>query len=159
MSEDKAKDNELAVEVLLRCYEEQGEQIRHLENQRATFTNIVIVVSVGIVGFVMQQGLGFTSTPLAVMLIILGVYSSIAVQKFYERYSLHRKHAEKWLNQINQLIPSAHLNKLHKEAKEEHEGKYRVLSKIHVRTVWNTFNVLVVLVGIGLTLYSIGLIK
>jgi hypothetical protein len=78
MSEDKSVDNKLAVEVLLRYYEEQWEQIRHLENQRATFINIVIVVSVGIVGFVMQQGLGPASIPLAVMLVVLGVYGSIA---------------------------------------------------------------------------------
>jgi purine-cytosine permease-like protein len=159
MSEDKSVDNKLAVEVLLRYYEEQWEQIRHLENQRATFINIVIVVSVGIVGFVMQQGLGPASIPLAVMLVVLGVYGSIASQKFYERYGLHRRHAEKWLGQINHLVPNARLTALHKEAQKEHESKYRILSKIHVHIVWLTFNLLITIIGIGLTLYSLDLIK
>jgi hypothetical protein len=159
MSEDKAKDNELTINVLMQFYKEQGEQIRHLENQRATFTNIVIVVSVGIVGFVMQQRLGLASIPLTVMLIMLGLVGAVASQKLYERYHLHRKHAEKWLGQINQLVPNAHLNKLHKEAVQEHEAKHRVLSKIHVHSVWIIFDILITIIGIALTLYCLGLIK
>jgi hypothetical protein len=155
MNKMTEKEKELAVEVLLRYYEEQEEMIRHLENQRATFMNMMIVVSVGVIGFVVQQRLSHSSIPLTIMLIVIGIYDWIAVEKFYERYHLHRIHTEKWLTQINHLVPHAQLNNSHKEAVEQHNARYRVLSKLHTHTVWNIFNILIIIAGVLLTLYSL----
>ncbi|MGC1375218.1 MAG: hypothetical protein WA821_03290 [Anaerolineales bacterium] len=157
MTEDKEKETELAVNVLLRAVDEQWNQIRHLEDQRATFTNIVIVVSVGIVGFIVQQGISIAIVPLAVMLIMLGLYGAIASAKFYERYRFHQKHAAFWNKRINQLAPKANLIELGELASKEHLSQYAFISKMRVNTIWTTFNIIIAIVGIALTI--LGLIK
>ena len=52
-----SKSSDAEINLLLRYCEEQWRHIRHLEDQRATFTNLVLVISVGVIGFIVQQGI------------------------------------------------------------------------------------------------------
>ena len=146
------------VDVLLRYCEEQWNHIRHLENQRATFTNLVLVIAVGVIGFITQQGISIAILPLTIALIILGLYGAFASYKFYERYKLHKTLEDSWVGEVDRLLPKAKLKKLAAEASEKHKQRFRVTSRVHVHTVWITFNILIALAGILLTLFSLGIL-
>ena len=151
-----AKQPQVEIDVLLRYCEEQWNHIRHLEDQRATFTNLVLVISVGVIGFIIQQGIGIAVVPLTIALIILGIYGAFASYKFYERYKLHKTHEELWLEEVDRLLPKAKLKKLAQEAVEKHKKRFRITWKVHVHIVWITFNILIALAGVLLTLFSLG---
>ena len=159
MAMTKGKNANAEIEVLLKYCEEVWNQVRHLENQRATFTNFMLVVSVGIIGFVMQNGLSTASLPLTIALVVLGFYGAIASYKFYERHQFHRSHSELWLAEINRQVAEAKFKKFAQLAFEKHNRQFPVMSKVHVHTLWITFNLLIVLAGILLTMLSLGIIK
>ena len=135
-------------EILLRYCEQQWNHIRHLEEQRATFTNLVTVIAAGILGFVTQQGLNIQSLPLIILLIILGIAGVIASAKFYERSQLHWKREYFWRNRINELNPNAKLVKLNDAAEEEHSKKRPIMYGFRVHILWVTFHALIALLGI-----------
>ena len=143
------------VEILLRYCEEQWHHIRHLEDQRATFTNFVLVVTAGVIGFIVQQGLGKASLPLTTLLVIVGIYGAIASYKFYERYRLHQIREQHWLTRIHELNPNAKLLELDKVAIDKHNREFPRMSKLHVHTIWISFNVLIALLGIVMTIVAI----
>ena len=149
-----AKSSDIEINLLLRYCEEQWRHIRHLEDQRATFTNLVLVISVGVIGFIVQQGISIAVLPLTIALIVLGVYGAFASYKFYERYKLHKMHEDLWLDEVDRLLPKAKLKKLAQEAVEKHKQRFRIMWKIHVHTVWMAFNILIALAGVLLTLIS-----
>lgn len=140
------------IEILLRYCEEQWNHIRHLEDQRATFTNFVTVVTAGLLGFVVQQRLSKQSLPLTILVVILGITGAIASEKFYERYDLHKKHEEQWLSQINELVPQARLKELAKEASDKHNAEFsKMLVNLRVHHVWRIYHLLIALLGVAAT--------
>ena len=140
-------------EVLLRLCEESWAQVRHLEDQRATYTNLVIVVAAGVLGFVIPQGLTVELFPLTILLFVMGVVGAIATWKFYERYQWHNSQADKWLERIDSvLVPNAGLGILEKAAKREHQSRYKGIVRIRVHWLWIALHGLIALLGLILTL-------
>ena len=152
------KQSHPEVDVLLRYCEEQWNHIRHLENQRATFTNLVLVIAVGVIGFITQKGISIAILPLTIALMVLGLYGAFASYKFYERYKLHKALEDVWLDEVDRLLPKAKLKKLGQQAGEQHKQRFRITSRVHVHTVWITFNILIALAGTLLTLFGLGII-
>ena len=64
-------------DVLLEFCKLNWEEIRHIENQRATLANLIIIIASAIVGLAVQQGLTRSFLPLIVLMILLGVYGII----------------------------------------------------------------------------------
>jgi hypothetical protein len=79
------KQSKPEVDVLLKLYDEQWTQVRHLENQRATVTNLIVVIASAIIGLIVQQGLSVEILPVSLLLIVLGVYGALSCDNYYER--------------------------------------------------------------------------
>src|ERR1700733_7818455 len=68
-------------DVLLAYWQEQRNQARHSEDQRATLTNLILIISAATLGFLSQWGWTLRSLSITVPLVFLGLYGAIASAK------------------------------------------------------------------------------
>jgi hypothetical protein len=68
-------------DILMSMIEENWNQVRHSEDQRATITNLIIIVVSVIHGVLTQTGFTRKALPLTLLLIILGLYGIVVTAK------------------------------------------------------------------------------
>jgi hypothetical protein len=85
------------LELTWRFYQEHCAWERHHESQRGSATNLLLIISAGILGIMTYDGtIGITDLPLAVFLIIQGIFGAIFVEKQYECFARHQRRAGKY---------------------------------------------------------------
>ena len=77
------------VEALLRMHDEHANQARQHEDQRASMTNLILLVAGALVTFVSYNGLKADSLVASIAMIGLGTYGCLFSLKHYERNRLH----------------------------------------------------------------------
>ena len=136
------------VDVLLRFCEDEWTQGRHTESQRATVTNFVVILSIGVFTFIVQKGLSIQTLPLTLLLILLGIYGAVISYKLYERWSLCRRRVRYWRNRIDELHPNAKLLELKKTAALEQAKKYPRMYKIKLYRLWSILHISIAIIGL-----------
>ncbi len=141
------------IDVLLHFIEENWTQARQHENQRATISNLIIIIAAALSGVVTQKGFKKDSLPLTVLLIILGVYGVIVTAKLYERSQYHLSRARELSCRLNELCPDAEIDKRITDANRGHDRSHKILSKL--KRIWLGLPILIVVLGITYTLIII----
>lgn len=139
-------------DALLKVYEEQWAQARQHENQRATITNIVLLIASAILGFVSQQGLSSQVLPLTALLIGVGIFGAVACEKLYERTEYHLERTRFLHKRIDELHPNAQLKKLREQADAKHKAEYPRMIRLRVRHLWLALHLAIIVAGVVLTL-------
>jgi hypothetical protein len=142
-------------DVLLKLFEEERNQGLHLESQRAIVTNFIITISAAIVGFLVQKKFEIYTLPLAMMLILLGIYGIVISTKLYERWQIHSRRARYWRRRIDQLHPKARIEPLRVKADVDHSAKYSKIEKIRLYRLWLLLHILIALMGVICTIIII----
>jgi len=142
-------------DVLLKFYEEQRIYGRQSEDQRATITNIVLIVASALLGFISQNKLFLTTLPLTILLIVIGIYGAVASEKLYERFQLHDKRSKKLRDQIDKIHPNAYSLKLIFEADREHKKEFPILQKLRLHYLWLILHLAIAVTGVILTIIVI----
>ncbi|MET8289448.1 hypothetical protein ABZV80_30015 [Streptomyces sp. NPDC005132] len=94
-------------EILLQFWLEQRNQARQTEAQRATMTNIILLVVAAALGFAATRGLDQRSTLLVSLPMVgMGIFGAVISTKNYERYALHITYAQRLRVQLDQLEPT-----------------------------------------------------
>ena len=137
-------------EVLLNFCNQYWEEIRHVENQRATLTNLIILIGSAIVGLMVQQGLSKEFLPLAILLILLGAYGTAITYKLYERYNFLQIRLEHYYVHIDELHPKAKFVDIKKLAEDEHKARFPKLVKLRVHWLWLALHASISLSGVVL---------
>jgi hypothetical protein len=145
------KQSKPEVDVLLKLYEEQWTQVRHLENQRATVTNLIVVIASAILGFIVQQGLSVEIIPVSLLLIVLGIYGALTSEKYYERIQLCIKRSTVFRDQVDKTYPKMNLAQIMKEFNVQHKERFPRLSKISLRSLWFSLHLAIALGGLTLS--------
>jgi hypothetical protein len=135
-------------DVLLKFCEEHWAQARQSENQRATITSLIIVITSIVAGFIAQSGLGLQMLPLAIALIPFGLFGAVATGKLYERFHLHHDKVRYWRKQINDLHPNAQLLTLERDADDEHKKTYGLMARVRLHHLWVIFHLAIAALGI-----------
>ena len=138
-------------DVLLFFCDEYWEEIRHTENQRATLTNLIILIASAVLGLFVQWGLSRGFIPLAVLLILLGLYGAAITLKLYERYNFLQSRLYLFYDKIDGLHPNAEFLRLRADADARHKGHFPKLSKMRVHQLWLTIHVAISVAGVVLT--------
>ena len=142
-------------DVLLKIYQEQWAQARQHENQRVTITNIVLLISSAIVGFITQQGVSPQMLPVAILLVIVGIFGAVACSKLYEVSELHFGRVRALYDRLNVLHPKTHLKKIKEDADLKHKSLFPKLTKLHVHQFWLALHLIIILFGIVLSLMTV----
>jgi hypothetical protein len=138
-------------EVLMKYCEGAWQEMRHIEEQRATMTNMIILISSAIIGYAAQQRLTLALIPVSALMIFLGIYGIVFTSKLYERHQLAQSSVTHWTKQIDKLHPKARLNKLGKIADDEHDTRFPKLSKLRLNRLWLTLHATIMVFGLALT--------
>jgi len=151
-------------DVLLHLIDENWTQARQSEDQRATMSNLIVIIAAALSGVVTQTGYTINSLPLAVLLIVLGVFGVVATAKFYERSQFHVRRARKLRHRLNELCTDAQIQILYSAADKDHEAKFKypiilrripVVREIHLYQVWLSLHVFIALLGVIFTVIII----
>jgi hypothetical protein len=142
-------------DVLLKIYEEQWAQGRQHENQRVTITNIVLLISSAVVGFIAQQGISPKTLPISILLIVIGIFGAVACAKSYERVEYHFERVRFLQNRLNELHPNGRWGELKEKADAEHNSLFPKLMKIHMHQFWIALHLIIMLFGIVLTIIAL----
>jgi hypothetical protein len=144
------------IDVLLQFIEENWTQTRQHETQRATISNLIVIIAAAISGVVTQTGFNINSLPLALILIALGIYGAVASAKLYERSQYHNNRANHLRARLNELCPDAEIEQLKTIADKEHKDHYPMLAtRISLHNVWLLLHIFIALLGIAFTIIII----
>ncbi|MBC8235498.1 hypothetical protein H8E77_38615 [bacterium] len=142
-------------DVLLKFCEQYWEEMRHIENQRATITNIIIVITSAIIGFIAQKGISSNLLPLTTLLIILGIYGALTVTKLYERHQFGQVRLNHWYKRIDELNPNAQFLQLRSVADAEHKTQHPRTERLKLHYFWLALHITITLLGIVITVFII----
>jgi hypothetical protein len=105
-----------------------------------------------VIGLVVQSDMAREYLPLAILLIVLGIYGAITSEKLYERHQFHFERARVFRHKMLDLHPVTSLSEQRQEAGIKHTSKFPRLSKIHLHHLWLILHIGISLVGIILSL-------
>jgi hypothetical protein len=138
-------------DILLEYWKDQRTQARNAESQRATLTNIILLIVVATLGFIGQQGLHETMLPLTISLMVLGIFGATASAKYYERYNLHIAQAVQFSKLLGEppLLPDYEdtLNLVRSDQADHN----KMMSRVRLNKMWILLHLLVALAGLTLT--------
>ena len=118
-------------DTLLAMFETEMSLAKQAEDQRATFTNLILIIASVILGLIPNSGgIIRANLPMTILLIVLGLYGAVVSQKLYERHRFHYGRARYYRRKINELIPDAEIRKLMDDAEEDHKKRYSEPQKL-----------------------------
>jgi hypothetical protein len=135
-------------DVLLKFADFQWAQARQSEDQRATLTNFLIVIFIGLQGFIVNQAFAPNTLILAAVIIFVGIFGLLASAKYYERFAYSLTRVGEIMKHLDKIYQSTQLRELHKQADVEHNTKYPRLHKFRLHYIWNILTVSIALFGV-----------
>ncbi|MFG2604993.1 hypothetical protein ACGFT2_15830 [Streptomyces sp. NPDC048514] len=124
------------VEVLLQMYREQHDQARQLETQRATLSNLIIVIASAALGFTAQHGLETIMLVVTLPMVGLGVYGVLACLKYHERSVLHHRAARLFSCRIEERLPSLLISDDWAELHARQRLRFPKIFKVRLYALW-----------------------
>ena len=91
-------------DFLWKMYNENRNHLRHYQSQRATASNIILVSSIGVIGFVARKPLVPGDWPLTCGLIVIGLYGTVFIANHFECINRCKKKADDYLARLNALM-------------------------------------------------------
>ncbi|MFD0684013.1 hypothetical protein [Actinomadura fibrosa] len=123
-------------DVLLKHWEDQRAKFRHSEDQRATLTNMILVISSLGFGLIGQRGLRDSMLAVTVPLVVIGAYGALATAKLAERATMHNRQGREFSDRLDELLPDLRLKQTYAAARSGHNARYGRLARLRVRHLW-----------------------
>lgn len=134
-------------DVLLKLSEQKWAEIKQAEDQRASLTNIILLITSAVVGVFTQKGLDRKGLPLSILLIYLGVYGIVVGRKYRERIHYALSIIKLYRNRLDELHPDAEIEDRRLKAKEFHDKLHPLTIKINPNHLWIVLYASIVIVG------------
>jgi len=141
-------EKEKQIDILLQTIDRYWNQAIQNENQRANFTNYILLIIGALQGYVIQRRFDRFSIVLAVIIIVLGIFGVLIVAKYYERFNHQASRVGRLMEKIKELEPNINLDELESIASLKHNAKFPLLSKIRLNKLWLVFYCFFILLGI-----------
>jgi hypothetical protein len=141
-----------STDILWNFYQEHCAWERHHEEQRASVTNILLVVAAGVLSVITFGGISRSDLPLTIFLIMQGLFGALFVAKQYERFTRHQRLANVYREVLNVRFPENRIILLRDLADKEQKEKYPILSdEVRLYQLWVGLHLLIALFGVVLT--------
>jgi hypothetical protein len=144
-----------ANEFLWGMYLEHANQGRHHENQRANVTTFIIVVAGGILAFIANKDiLSKDKWPIAVFLIIVGLFGALFSAKQYERFRYHMIAAGTYRQKLEQALGN-NVRDIREDAQNKHVEKFpTLLIKLRLYYFWIALHLFIAGLGVMLLIIT-----
>lgn len=142
-------------ETVLRLYEEERNHARFHEGQRAAASNMVAMVSAGLIGFITFDGkISTTDLAPALMIVVAGFFGLVFIIKLTERRKLHFNRGYEFLRHLNGDFSGVAAREIMLEADKGTKELHPILCRLPLVAVWVTYQILIALVGVVLAIVS-----
>ncbi len=142
-------------EVILQAWQEQWRLARQSEDQRASMTNIILLISSVAFGFVAQQGIRDSIVAVTIPLTLLGAFGAMAAAKYHERFRFHVALARPLWARLGALYPDAQLLEESLKAREVHERRYPLITRMGLYQMWIALPLMIAVTGLVLTIVAL----
>ena len=139
-------------DAVLAYWSEHRQQLRQSEGQRAVLTNYILVIASALTGFIAQQRLALDTLPVAILMLILGVYGAVTMAKYHERAEYHLTQARAVTKTLTDLGILPDDTALLDEYRQRHYDKYPRLSRIRLHMLWTGLHTAIAVVGFVLAI-------
>jgi hypothetical protein len=136
-------------------YEEQREQGRSFDTQRASIGYLVISVAGALLAFTASHDFALTTVPVLLFVAALGLYGIFATQKLYERQEYHYERARCCLEQLDRLVDPGVFMCVRAESDAQHYRSFKLATRMESRIVWIYLHAIAFLAGTGAIAYAI----
>lgn len=145
-------------DILWGLYQENIAHARHHETIRATASNIILLISVTLIGFIAHGGLSINDWPLTGAMIPIGIYGAMFTSTYFESICRYQRRAKKYFLALASLVRPAEAPQTLEYgldgddcSHDEMLPKFRDLSWLSLlRTLWP---LTISLIGIAATAY------
>lgn len=152
-----AADLEKSVDLLIALISEHWGEIHHIESERSSLTNILLVAESAIIAFIAESRYATGSQPLAVLLIVIAAVGMLATMKYYERFRYAQERLTELYRAADTLCPDASLFDRLRQANEQHAKNKRLLllgryhlGSLPLHRIWFALHCLFLLTGLAL---------
>ena len=141
------------IDVITFLMDKDFELMKQSDNQRTSITGIILIIASAIQGGLTQTGFVKSALVLTILLIILGLFGTIAILKLYENAISYYERYRKFREQLDELCPEANIMITILDAKNDYKLKYSLVSKrIHRHQIWAGLHMSIIIIGIIYTL-------
>lgn len=142
-------------DVLLKFCDYNWAQVKQAEDQRVSFSNMILLISSAVIGLVAQRGLNKNMIFLSTLLMFLGIFGILVSRKYQERIRYHLLVFNGLRAKIDGLHEGVGIEKLRIEAKETHSSTYPLTSKIRPGYLWVSLHSTIAMAGLVITIVII----
>lgn len=89
---------------LCRMYEQCRNDLRHLRSERSTASNMILVTTIGVIGFVARKELVYEDWPLTCGLIVIGLFGTMFTANHFQCIQRCKDRAEYYLACLNTAL-------------------------------------------------------
>ena len=148
--------DDVAIDVLLKMFEESYALARQAEDQRATMSNYLITVSAVLFAFITQQGFTPNVIPISLLIVFLGIFGLFMSAKYAQHYNRHYSRSKLIRNRLSELCPGTQLQEIEKEASNKNRQRYPFMAqRMPILYIWLALHAAICLIGILSTVLAI----
>ena len=147
-----------SIEGLWRFYEEHAEEARQHETLRATVTSILSGIAAAVVGLAGLGGLNLADIPAGIVVVLLALLGVALNLKHYERNRMHTRIMGETRKEITRLqgdVGARSTQQIREAAVKKHNDEFKILSGIHLHTLWLFLPLMIGAVGVLLLVLSV----
>ncbi len=135
------------IDVLWNLYQEHCTWERHHEQQRATASNVLLVVESAILGIAaFDSNLTAQDVPAAILLVVLGAFGALFVAKQYDAFQMHQRRAGEYRKKLDELLPDVGILALRDQA--DANPKSPRIRKLRLYWFWTGLHAAIALIGL-----------
>jgi len=116
-------------------------------------TNIIVLLSSGLVALVAQHGLDRTLLPATIAVTALGLYGYVVSLKYNERTRSDAGQSHELLQRLDELDPELKLYDAHERAQTRKRKDFPISGRLNLSHVWIFLNVIIVIGGAAMTAF------
>ncbi len=136
-------------------WKEAREHARQHEAQRATATNMILLLASADLGAMATLHLGYRTVPLALALVLLGLFGFLLSAKHYERAERSVAIAVEFERLLDEVDEALKIATSKKTGEQTNARQHPIVSRIRLNQVWSTLHLLVLAVGVATLAFSL----
>lgn len=145
---DEVAPREIPLDILLGFYAQQNAGLKHHETQRATITNLVVVVAGAIIGLQQYLSNSLVQHLLAAFVVALGAFGALLSAKHYQLSTRHGSLARAYREKIEAMNDICAIE--HDKISAEIAKRLPKLSRLELWRLWVVFHLFIASLGVVL---------
>lgn len=140
-------------ELLWNYYQEELKQATLHEASRSSITNLILIITGVIISIITYDGfINESDIYLALVLVVIGIFGTLANAKYYERYYFHYSRAKGYQCLLEGEFPEISFTLKRNDSDLVTANKFFVVTRIRLNWLWLILNLIISVFGIILTI-------